>query len=258
MADNLEEGYVKSSLSNGIYTIEFFHPKGNSLPGSLLSLLVQHLHRADGPGTKVIVLRSGGDGAFCGGASFDELISISNEEEAFHFFMGFANVINEMRKSDKLIIVRVHGKVVGGGVGIAAAGDYTIACEPAQVKLSELSLGIGPFTISPAVQRKIGISAFSQLAIDAGMWRSSQWAKIKALFSEVHPSVESMDESIERLSNVLSHYSSDAMTEMKRVFWAGYESWDDLLPQRARISARLLLNEHTKATLQKIKASMGK
>lgn len=257
-SDNSDEGYVKSGLSNGIYTIEFFHPKGNSLPGSLLSLLVQHLHRANTPDTRVIVLRSSGSGAFCGGASFDELLSVSNEDEAFRFFMGFANVINEMRKSDKLIIVRVHGKTVGGGVGIAAAGDYVIAYEAADVKLSELSIGIGPFTISPAVQRKIGISAFSQLAIDAGMWRNSQWAKSKGLYAEVHPTIESMDESIERLSTTLSHYSSEAMTEMKRVFWTGSEDWDQILEQRAKISGHLILNEHTKNTIEKIREGLRK
>lgn len=251
MTDNNDEGYVKSHHTHGITTIEFFHPKSNSMPSDLLAVLVQHLHRANVPSTKVIVIKSAGSGAFCAGASFDELINISNEAEGFHFFMGFANVINEMRKSEKLIIARIHGKCVGGGVGIAAAADYTIACELADVRLSELSIGIGPFVIGPAVQRKMGISAFSQLAIDAGMWRTAQWAKTKGLFAEVHPSVESMDESVERISNSLAKYSHEAMSEIKRVLWSSYTDWDELLMERARISGRLIMGPEAREAIAK-------
>lgn len=255
MIDNSSEGNVKSYNANGICTIEFFHPKSNSMPSSLLSVLVQHLHRASSPDVKVIVLKSGGTGAFCAGASFDELMSVNNEEEGFHFFMGFANVINEIRKIDKLVIARIHGKCIGGGVGIAAAADYAIAYEPAEVRLSELALGIGPFVIGPAVERKIGVSAYSQLAIDAGLWRSSQWAKTKALYAEVHPSIESMDESIDRLSTSLSHYDPVAMAEMKKVFWAGCENWGPLLEERARLSGKLIMSPFAKMAIEKVKAT---
>ena len=253
MTEN-ELGYVRSSTEHYITTIEFFHPKSNSMPSSLLSVLVQHLHRASSPDIKVIVLKSTGTGAFCAGASFDELMAVSNEEEGFHFFMGFANVINAIRKIEKLVIVRVQGKCVGGGVGIAAAADYAIAYEPAEVKLSELALGIGPFVIGPAVERKIGVSAYSQLAIDAELWRSSQWAKTKALYAEVHPTIESMDESIDRLSASLSHYDPVAMAEMKKVFWSGSANWDQLLEERARLSGQLILSSYAKAAIQKIKS----
>lgn len=253
MNDSIAEGYVKSHNANGVMTIEFFHPKSNSMPASLLTVLTQHLHRANTPDVKVILLKSAGTGAFCAGASFEELLAVSNEEESIHFFMGFANVINEMRKSDKLIVARIHGKAVGGGVGIAAAADYAIACEQSDIKLSELSLGIGPFVIGPAVKRKMGVSAFSQVAIDATMWRSSQWAKNKGLYAEVHPTIESMDESVNRLTTSLAHYSNEAMAEMKRVLWEGCDYWDELLRERAGISARLLLSPGAKAAIEKIK-----
>lgn len=258
MDDNLEESFVKSNLSDGVMTIEFFHPKSNSMPGTLLTVLAQHIRRAKNPETKVIVLKSAGAGAFCAGASFDELQAVSNEEEAFNFFMGFANVINEMRKSDKLIIARIHGKAVGGGVGIASAADYTIASEKAQVKLSELAIGIGPFTISPAVQRKIGTSAFTQLSVNATQWHSSDWAREKGLFAEVYPDTERLDAAVDRLSSTLSGNSNDAMTEMKKVFWAGCENWDQILTERARISARLVLTEHARNSIQKIREKLEK
>lgn len=254
MAENAQEGYVKSHNASGVLTIEFYHPKSNSMPGSLLSVLVQHLHRANTPDIRVIVLKSAGNGAFCAGASFDELLAVSNEEEGFSFFMGFANVINEIRKSEKLVIARVQGKCVGGGVGIVAAADYAIGCELAEVKLSELAIGIGPFVIGPAVERKIGVSAFSQLAIDASMWRSGQWAKTKGLFAEMHPSVAGMDESVGRLASHLAHYSPRAMSEMKRIFWQGCESWDVLLAERARISGRLILSEEARTAIEAIRS----
>lgn len=254
MEETISNGYVKSQTAGGVTTIEFYHPKSNSMPGSLLSILTQHIHRANAPDTKVILLKSTGEGAFCAGASFDELIKISDNKEGTEFFMGFARVINEMRKSEKLIVARVHGKCVGGGVGIAAAADYAIAHENADVKLSELSIGIGPFVIGPAVQRKIGLSAFSQLAIDASMWRSSQWAKIKGLFAEVHPTVESMDESVRRLTTTLARSSSAATAKMKTILWEGSDNWDDLLHERARISGELIMSPEAIKALEKIKS----
>lgn len=242
-------GYVQSHTEHGITTIEFFHPKSNSLPGRLLDALAQEIHYSGRHQSKVIVLRSGGEGAFCAGASFDELKAISNAQEGTKFFEGFAKVINAMRRCPKLIIGRIHGKCVGGGVGLAAAVDYAIAIESVEVKLSELALGIGPFVIGPAVQRKIGTSAFSQLAIDASLWRTSQWAKQKGLFAEVHQSVHDMDESIDRLANSIAHYSTEAIDALKKVFWDGTEHWDELLRQRATLSGKLVLSTYTKEAI---------
>lgn len=253
MDNQKADGYVKSNNNNGILTIEFFHPKSNSMPSSLLYLLTQHIHRADRPEVKCIVLKSFGEKAFCAGASFDELLSLENEQEAFRFFMGFANVINAMRKSSKLIVARVQGKSVGGGVGLAAAADYAIACEQSEVKLSELSIGIGPFVIEPVVTRKVGVSAFSQLCIDATMWRPAHWAKNKGLFAEVHPSISGMDDSIERLTKTLSTYSPRAMEEMKRVFWENTEHFERLMKERAGMSGQLVLSEQTRESLRKFK-----
>jgi methylglutaconyl-CoA hydratase len=248
------EGYVKTEPHKGVSTIEFFHPQSNSLPRKLLEELAQAIHGAgNDPETKVIILRSAGEKAFCAGASFEELAAIKTKEQGLEFFSGFAHVINAMRVCPKLIIGRIHGKCVGGGVGLAAAVDYAIAVEGAEVKLSELAIGIGPFVVGPAIERKIGVSAYSQLAIDAGMWRNGDWARRKGLFAELHPSVEGMDESIARLANVLAHSSPEAITEIKKIFWKGTEHWDKLLIERAAISGRLVLSEFTKQAIEKFK-----
>ena len=254
MIQEIKGGYVRSEIHKGVATIEFFHPQSNSLPGKLLDELAKEIHSAGtNSEVQVIVLRSGGDTVFCSGASFDELSSIRTPEQGFAFFSGFANVINTMRKAPKLIIGRIHGKCVGGGVGLAAAVDYAIAVEGAEVKLSELSVGIGPFVVGPAVERKIGTSAFSQIAIDATMWRNGDWARRKGLFAELHPNVESMDESIERLAATLAASSPEAMNEMKKAFWKGTENWDTLLIERAAISGRLVLSDFTRNAINKFK-----
>jgi methylglutaconyl-CoA hydratase len=249
------DAYVKTHTDHiGITTIEFFHPQGNSLPGRILEELAQEIHHAGlEEETKVIILRSEGDKAFCAGASFDELSGIKNEEEGFRFFSGFAKVINAMRTCPKLIIGRIQGKCVGGGVGLAASVDYAIASEAAEVKLSELAIGIGPFVVGPAVERKIGSAAFSQLAIDATLWRNADWAKRKGLFAEVHATVEGMDEAVSRLAHTLSHSSPQAMMEMKKMFWKGTEHWEHLLPERAAISGRLVLSEFSRKAIEKFK-----
>ncbi len=250
----MEQAYVKSELHNSITTIEFFHPQSNSLPGKILEDLSQAIHGAGNDKfTKVIILKSAGEKAFCAGASFDELIAIKTKEEGLEFFSGFAKVINAMRTCPKFIIGRIHGKCVGGGVGLAAAVDYAIAKEGAEVKLSELAVGIGPFVVGPAIERKIGLSAFSQLAMDATMWRNADWARKKSLYAELHPDVNGMDESIRRLAETLAHSSPEAMREMKRICWQGTEHWDKLLMERAAISGRLVLSDFTREAIAKFK-----
>jgi methylglutaconyl-CoA hydratase len=204
--------------------------------------------------TKVIVLRSAGERAFCAGASFDELAAIKNEKEGLAFFSGFAHVINAMRKCPKLIIGRIQGKCVGGGVGLAASVDYAIVTEAAEVKLSELAMGIGPFVVGPAVERKIGTAAFAHLAIDATMWRSADWAKRKGLFGEVHTTIDGVDESVNRLAHSLAHSNPEAMSEMKKIFWKGTDNWDALLVERAAISGRLVISEFSKSAIARFKA----
>ena len=246
------EAYVNQNIQNGISTIEFFHPAHNSLPGTILAELVKNIHDAGSNNkVKVIVLKSGGARTFCAGASFEELININDAETGKVFFSGFANVINSMRKCPKFIIGRIQGKTVGGGVGIASATDYCMATKFASIKLSELNLGIGPFVVGPAVERKLGLSGMSQIAIDANSFYSADWSKQKGLFMQVYESTEEMDKAIQSFAEKLCSYNPDAMKEMKKVFWSGTEDWDDLLAERAAISGRLVLSDFTKETLKK-------
>ena len=254
MIQDLQNGYVKSERHRAITSIEFFHPQGNSLPGRLLDALATEIHAAgNDEDTRVILLRSAGEKAFCAGASFDELKSIQTAEQGLQFFSGFAHVINAMRKCPKFIVARIHGKCVGGGVGIAAAADYVIALDTAEIKLSELEIGIGPFVVGPVIERKIGTGPFSHLAIDAAMWRNADWAKRKGLFAEVHTNLDMLDESIRRLTETLAHSSPEAMLEMKKIFWSGTDHWDKLLADRAAISGRLILGAYSKKALEKFK-----
>ena len=259
MVHHVQQGYVKTETHNGITTIEFFHPQSNSLPSKILEELAQEIHSVDNDDdTRVIILRSAGEKAFCAGASFEELAAIQNKEQGTQFFSGFANVINAMRKCTRFIVARIHGKCVGGGVGLAAAADYAIAVEGADVKLSELAIGIGPFVVGPAVERKIGLAAFSHLAIDATMWRSADWAKRKGLYAEVYQSIEEMDEAVRRLAHTLSHTSTNASHEVKKVLWRGTEHWDSLLLERAAISGRLVLSEFTKNAIRNFQSRPSK
>jgi methylglutaconyl-CoA hydratase len=235
-------GYVKSEQHGFAMLIEFYHPQSNSLPKALLNDLAIQIHDA---GTddevKVVILKSVGEKVFCAGASFTELSKISNSSQGEDFFNGFAQVINSMRKCPKFILARIQGKCVGGGVGLAAAADYAFAMTGADVKLSELEIGIGPLVVGPAVQRKLGLSAFSQLAIDAGSWRSADWAKSRGLYSEVHSNIQDLDESLERLVNRINHSSLQAIKEIKKMLWHDTSHWDQLLAERARISGSLVV-----------------
>lgn len=255
------QAFVNSNTQNGITVIEFFHPQRNSLPHYILMALSEAIENAGkDSATRVIILQSaeenlpdGKIGTFCSGASFDELMAIKNETDGLLFFSGFAMVINAMRACPKFIIGRIHGKCVGGGVGLAAAVDYAIALNGASVKLSELAVGIGPFVVGPAVERKIGNAAFSVLAIDAASWRDGTWAYQTGLYAELHNNVEQMDQAIEKLSTTLAASSPEAMAELKKVCWKGTDNWDSLLKERAAISGRLVLSDFTRNAIEAFK-----
>lgn len=248
----MAEPYVHIKTENAIATIEFFHPAHNSLPGDLLAKLAKTITEAGNNGeVKVIILKSGGDRTFCAGASFNELININDAETGKVFFSGFANVINAMRKCPKFIIGRIQGKTVGGGVGVASATDYCMATKFAAIKLSELNIGIGPFVVGPAVERKLGVSGYSQIAIDANSFYEAEWAKQKGLYNQVYDSVAELDESVQKFAENLCNYNPEAMKEMKKVFWSGTEDWDELLAERAVVSGRLVLSDFTKETLKR-------
>jgi methylglutaconyl-CoA hydratase len=246
--------YVKTTINEGIGTIEFFHPQSNSLPGHILTELATTITKAGKDNNiQVIILKSAGDRAFCAGASFDELIAIDNETTGKEFFSGFANVINAARKCPKFIIGRVQGKVVGGGVGMASATDYCFATKFASAKLSELAIGIGPFVVGPAVERKMGISAFSSMTINATKWFDANWAREKGLYTEVFDSVEQMDVEIEKLASTLSQSNPEAMKGLKKIMWEGTDHWDTLLMERAESSGKLVLSDFTKDAIAKFK-----
>ncbi|SEM59291.1 methylglutaconyl-CoA hydratase [Mucilaginibacter gossypiicola] len=246
-----ENGNVSiSNTADGIAIISFYHPAQNSMPSALLKQLAGAIFNAgNDPQTKVIVLKSEGERTFCAGASFDELLQIKDKETGALFFEGFSNVISACRKCPKIIIGRVQGKAVGGGVGLAAAADYCFASEAASIKLSELTIGIGPFVIAPAVMRKTGLAAFSQLTIQATDFQTAQWAKQNGLYNEVYEDLPSLDAAVSELAQKLASYNPEALTHLKQILWEGTADWDDLLKQRAAISGELVLSEFTQQSL---------
>ena len=248
------EAYVKINIKDSVGTIEFFHPQSNSLPGNILAELANTITKLGiDNNVRVIVLKSAGERAFCAGASFEELVAIDTPEDGEKFFSGFANVINSARKCPKFIIGRVQGKAVGGGVGMASATDYCFATKFASAKLSELAIGIGPFVVGPAVERKIGASAFSAMTINATKWFEANWAREKGLYTEVFETTEEMDIEVAKLACTLSDSNPEAMEGLKKVMWQGTEHWDTLLMERAVNSGTLVLSDFTRNAIAKFK-----
>ena len=247
-------GSLFTTIKNNIATITFGHPASNSFPSELLERLTNELISVGrNSSVAIIILKSQGEKAFCAGASFDELMAISNLKEGTQFFLGFANVINAMRTCEKLIIGCLQGKTVGGGVGLAAACDYVLATKQAAIKLSEFTIGIGPFVIEPAVKRKIGVSGVAELTLDATSWKTAYWAKEKGLYAKVFETINELDAALETLSLQLASYNPDALLKMKKTLWQGTENWNTLLAERAAVSGELVVSEFTKKALQKFK-----
>ncbi|MDP3314311.1 enoyl-CoA hydratase/isomerase family protein [Lutibacter sp.] len=250
----MSNGSLYTNIEGKIATVEFYHPASNSFPSNLLVRLTDAINELSANDeVHVIILKSEKENSFCAGASFDELMAIETFEEGKIFFSGFANVINAMRTCSKIIIGRVQGKAVGGGVGLAAACDYCFATEKASIKLSEFTIGIGPFVIAPAVERKIGVAALTELTIDASSWQTAYWAKGKGLYAKVFESITEMDLEVDILASKLISYNQEALIEMKKVLWKGTDNWEKLLIERAEISGKLVLSDFTKKALQTFK-----
>ena len=247
-------GHVNSSVSDGIATVTFGHPKGNSLPGSLLKQLAAEITGAGkNPDTRVIVLRSEGQGPFCAGASFDELIAIASPDSGKEFFSGFSRVILAMLRAPQFVLVRVQGKAAGGAVGLIAASDYSFAVNAASAKLSELAIGIGPFVVGPVIEQKIGLAAFSAMAVDAD-WHDAAWCERHGLYTQTFDSASAMDAAIDARAKTLAAANPEAVAKLKKIFWAGTESWDQLLDERAAMSGTLVLSEFTRKAIAGFKA----
>lgn len=254
MSSYQENGSVYIKSEQGIGSVTFSHPQSNSLPSALLDRIAKGITQlSEDPETAVVLIQSEGEKAFCAGASLDELVAIENVEQGHQFFMGFAKIINAIRKCEKLVVCRIQGKAVGGGVGIIAACDYALATENASIKLSELTIGIGPFVIEPALTRKIGVAAMGQLSIDASHWQNAYWAKYKGLYSQVFDNTKDMDDALAELTHKLANYNPQAMKHLKDSLWVNTQHWATLLPERAKLSGTLVLSEHTKSALKKFK-----
>jgi methylglutaconyl-CoA hydratase len=257
--DTHHPGTLETRIEDGIATIRFGHPKGNSLPGSLLDRMAAAVREAGGdPKVRVIVLASLGERSFCAGASFDELSTIGTPSDGKRFFMGFAKVIDAMRSNPKPVIARIQGKAVGGGVGLAAAADLTFATQGASVKLSELAVGIGPFVIGPAIERRIGTAAYGTLALDARSWYSAQWASERGLYSNVFGSIEELDAAIDRTAADLAASNPDALSALKAILWKDTDHWPSLMEERADLSGRLVLSDHTKRFIAQFGEGQGR
>jgi len=254
MSTTRENGSLYTNIENGIAHLEFGHPASNSFPSVLLDRLEKEFQKlSEDDNVKVILLKSEGEKAFCAGASFDELVAIETMQAGKLFFSGFAKVLNAMRNCKKLIVGRIQGKTVGGGVGLVAACDYAMATDAAAVKLSEISIGIGPFVIAPAVERKIGVGALSELSLAAHEWKNAYWAKDKGLYARVFESLKDLDKEIDIFTEKLASYNPEALYEMKQMFWKNTSHWDELLAERAAISGELVLSDFTKNALAKYK-----
>ncbi|PIB39301.1 enoyl-CoA hydratase/isomerase family protein [Maribacter sp. 4G9] len=249
-----QNGSLYTSINGKVATIEFGHPASNSFVAELLDRLAKEFSKLSGDkNIHVIILRSEGEKAFCAGASFDELMAVSNLEEGKEFFSGFAHVINAMRTCKKVIVGRVQGKTVGGGVGLAAACDYVFAHENASIKLSELSIGIAPLVIEPAVERKIGAGALTELSLAPTEWKNAYWAQDKGLFAKVFDSFPEMDKELDFFTQKLASYNPDGLMEWKKVLWKGTDHWGRLLIDRAAITGSLVLSNFTRNALSKFK-----
>lgn len=249
--DPKSSGDVAVELRDASAVVTFSHPKSNSLPDALLRKLADEIGKiAANSGIKVIVLRSEGTGAFCAGASFDEMKAIADAHNGREFFGGFARVILAMIRAPQFVVARVHGKVTGGGVALVAAADYSIAVNDASLKLSELAIGLGPFVIGPVVERKVGLGAFQALAIDAD-WRDAAWAERHGLYSRVVDDAKDLDKALEKLLEFLSLANPEAIKQLKLAFWSDTQDWGDLMDRRAAISGALVLSAHTRTAIEK-------
>jgi len=244
-------GNITYTVDNHVAIVFFETESHNSLTLENLKTLADYFNKAsEDKNVKIVLLKSGGK-TFCAGANFNQLLSIENFEDGKAFFMGFGNLILAIKKCDKIVVGRIHGKAIGGGVGLTAACDFTIASEFATIRLSELNIGLGPLVIGPMVERKLGLSGLSALSLNPKEWKTAYWAQQKGLFNEVFQTQIQADAYLATYIESMTNTSLQAMTIVKKMLWENTENWDELLESRAEQSAKLLLTRECKSEIAK-------
>jgi methylglutaconyl-CoA hydratase len=124
----------------------------NALSDDVVVGLLAHVRTAiDDVRVRVIVITGAGS-AFCAGADLKGGgVRATTEENPF------VTLMKTIWESPKPIIGRINGHAFGGGVGLAAACDITVAAESAMFSFSEVRVGVIPAMISVVVIPKLGI-----------------------------------------------------------------------------------------------------
>jgi len=137
---------VRYAVEGGVATLTMDQPDNrNALTAALLNGLADGLAAACADETvRVVVLANTGP-AFCAGA---DLSAGSGGQAAVAPRAGLADILAAIQDSPKPIVARIAGHCLGGGIGLAAACDVSIADDAARFGFTEVRLGVAPAIIS--------------------------------------------------------------------------------------------------------------
>jgi methylglutaconyl-CoA hydratase len=161
------------------------------------------------------VVLAGEGASFCAGADVEWMrksVGLSFDEN-----VADANAMRQMFEAiDRCpapVVARVQGHALGGGAGLVAAADITIAEPSAVFAFSEVKLGIIPAVISPFALAKIGAGAARRYFLTGERFDAATALRI-GLVSEV---AEGLDAAIDRVVAELLSAGPHAVRWAKRL-----------------------------------------
>lgn len=146
---------------NGTLTITLNRPEiHNAFNDQMIAELTEQFQSANGDKSVQVIVLEGEGKSFCAGADLNWMKRMKDysEEENYRDSVALSRMLQAINFCSKTVVAKIHGAALGGGVGLAAACDYVVACEGTTFGLTEVRLGLLPAVISPFVVAKIGSS----------------------------------------------------------------------------------------------------
>jgi methylglutaconyl-CoA hydratase len=212
---------IETNREDDVVTVRLNRPEvHNAMNEPLMKELTQCFLSLSKDETVRCIIFTGSGASFCAGADLNWMKSMAqySMNENIQDSRLLLNLYEAIYHCPKPVIGRINGHAFGGGIGLIAVCDITIAPPEKKFAFSEAKLGIIPSVISTYVVRRIGLSTMRRLFI-TGERFTSEYAKEIGLLDYVVPEDE-FDETILEYVDILRLSGPHAISEVKELVTA--------------------------------------
>ena len=190
--------------------------KRNALDTALTKTLLDAIRAADADESVGALVLTGAGPGFCAGADLAEFKGLKDPQAAATRAELTMQLHLSFSKISKPVVTAINGAAMGGGAGLAIAGDLAVMAEDAKLGYPETKHGIVAAIVLGNLVRQVGRKAAFEL-VAFGEPIDAQRALLLGLVNKVFPQSKLMEEAL-RIAEKLAAVSRPAMAETKRLF----------------------------------------